>query len=129
MDNIDDNLNNIEFVRIQSQFKFVFKRFLFLRNFQQREIFFLNNSNRFIKIDNYTVHGGKLFVLKHLTEDALTDDSSACTDLYLAIYPCTVMSKLQISKKRKVRPQCSPQPWNYVSDLKSRYSVEELMYK
>ena len=23
----------------------------------------------------WTVHGGKLFVLKHLTEDALTDDS------------------------------------------------------
>ena len=27
---------------------------------------------------------------------------SACTDFYLAIYPCTIMYKLQISKKSKV---------------------------
>ena len=50
MNDIDNNLNNIEFARIRSQFKIIFRRSSSLRNFQQCEK--TTNSNRFNKICN-----------------------------------------------------------------------------
>ena len=61
MNDIDNNLNNIEFARIRSQFKIIFRRSSSLRNFQQCEK--TTNSNRFNKIcNNQNIDFDKIYI-------------------------------------------------------------------